>query len=91
VALAGFQKLAEGIGFFRASAEMVGVDGEGRVRVWLNSNFSSNYLYGPYYVEGRVDRPQELDEGAMVEEIIAMVDRRIDYGDGDGEGVKKFS
>jgi hypothetical protein len=29
---------------------MVGIDGEGRVKVWLNNNFSRNYLYGPHYV-----------------------------------------
>jgi hypothetical protein len=49
-ALAGFQKLYGLIGYFRPSEDMVGIDGEGRVKVWLNNNFSRNYLYGPHYV-----------------------------------------
>lgn len=34
---------------------MIGIDKEGRIKVWLNSDFSKNYLYGPYYIEGIVD------------------------------------
>ncbi len=42
------------IGTFRPSEEMIGVDSDGRVKVWINNNFSKNYLYGPHYVEGIV-------------------------------------
>jgi hypothetical protein len=34
---------------------MIAIDREGRVKVWLNTNFSKNYLYGPSYVEGISD------------------------------------
>jgi hypothetical protein len=34
---------------------MIAIDKEGKVKVWLNSDFSKNYLYGPYYIEGIVD------------------------------------
>jgi hypothetical protein len=50
--MVGFEKLAKLIGTFRPSEEMIGVDSDGRVKVWINNNFSKNYLYGPHYVEG---------------------------------------
>lgn len=34
---------------------MIAIDREGRVKVWLNTNFSKNYLYGSNYVEGIAD------------------------------------
>jgi hypothetical protein len=54
-AFEGFEKLYRSIGYFKTSEDMVGIDREGRVKVWLNSNYSKNYLYGPYYIEGIVD------------------------------------
>jgi hypothetical protein len=45
--------------------------------VWLNCNYSRNYLYGPGYVEGVADPlvgPPEQDEEAMVWEIVKMVE-----------------
>jgi hypothetical protein len=34
---------------------MIGIDREGRIKVWLNINFSKNYLYGPNYIDGIID------------------------------------
>ena len=52
---------------------MVGVDSEGKVRVWMNSNFSCNYLYGPYYVEKGVDGVLVESEEGVVREVLSMV------------------
>ena len=53
---------------------MVGFDCEGRVKVWLNSNFSKHYLYGPHYLEPQTSPFEEKygNEKQMVAEIIDM-------------------
>jgi hypothetical protein len=86
-ALAGFQKLHGLIGYFRPSEDMVGIDADGRVRVWLNSNFSSNYLFGPYYVE-EAGEGHEHNEESMVREVVALVERNTSYED---EKTQRFS
>jgi hypothetical protein len=50
-ALAGFQKLYTLVGCFRPSEDMVGIDCEGRIKVWLNPNFSRNFLSTPHSIE----------------------------------------
>jgi hypothetical protein len=81
-ALAGFQKLYSLIGYFRPNEDMIGIDSEGRVKIWLNSNFSKNYLFGPHYVEGRVDYEASLKvnlEEKMVREVINIVEQNTSY------------
>lgn len=57
--LNGFHKLYKLIGYFKPNEDMIGIDSEGRVKVWLNSNFSKNYLFGPHYVEGIINSYEE--------------------------------
>jgi hypothetical protein len=51
--------------------------------VWLSANYSSNYLYGPHYVEP--EGMEGKDEEGMLKQIISMVERRVDFGEGEGE------
>lgn len=62
---------------------MVGISPKGIAMVWLSANFSSNYLYGPYYVEP--EGTEGKDEEGMVRQIIGMVERRVDFGKEEGE------
>jgi hypothetical protein len=71
--LIGFRTIFNAIGGFRPSEDIVGVDAEGKVRVWMNSNFSCNYLYGPYYVEKGVDGAIDESEEGVVREVLLMV------------------
>lgn len=50
-ALTGFQKLYGMTGGFKPNEDMVGIDCEGRVKVWLSSNFSSNLLSAPLFLQ----------------------------------------
>lgn len=75
-AFAGFQKLCGLIGAFWPSEEMVGIDGDGRVRVWLNSDYSRHYLYGPHYIDPRPDQHTEED---MIRQLVALVERKTIY------------
>ena len=77
-ALLGFQKLHGLIGYFRPNEDMLGIDCEGRVKVWLNSDFSRNYLFGPHYYEGIVEE-QQCTEDKMVWEIVNMVEENTAY------------
>ena len=45
-ALAGFEKLFAIMGYFKTSEDLVGIDTEGRVKVWFNHNFSRGYHFG---------------------------------------------
>lgn len=77
-AFEGFEKLYKHLGYFKTSEDMVGIDREGRVKVWLNSNYSKNYLYGPYYIEGIVDpltgNLEKEGEEAMIWDIVQMIE-----------------
>ena len=74
-ALAGFQKLQAMAGGFKPNEDMVGIDCEGRVKVWLSSNFSSNLLSGPLYLQ----EGQKQGEVLMVSEIVSIVDKNTAY------------
>ena len=39
----------------------------------MNSNFSCNYLYGPYYIEKRIDGGIDGSEEGLVSEVLSMV------------------
>lgn len=71
-ALAGFEKLYAIMGYFKVSEDLVGIDTEGRVKVWFNHNFSKNYQTGSN-VYGRQEQGSANDEERMVRETIAMV------------------
>lgn len=74
-ALTGFQKLHSLEGCFVPNEDMVGIDCEGRVQVWLNPNFSKDYLFGP-----KLALEDDLqEEGNMVMEVVALVDRNTVY------------
>lgn len=75
-ALAGFQKLFNLIGYFWPNEDMVGIDVDGRVRVWLNSDYSKNYLYGPHYID---PHPEDNSEETMVKQVINLVERNTVY------------
>jgi len=53
--LEGVQRLFRHIGSFKTNEDMIAIDREGRVKVWLNTNFSKNYLYSPNYIDGITD------------------------------------
>lgn len=57
---------------------MLGIDCEGRVKVWLNSDFSRNYLFGPHYYEG-IAEEESFTEEKMVWEVINMVEENTAY------------
>jgi hypothetical protein len=54
---------------------MVGVDCEGRVKVWLNPDFSCSLLSAPLYLEGNAKQC----ESSMVMELVALVDENTAY------------
>ena len=62
-------------GGFKPNEDMVGIDCEGRVKVWLSSNFSSNLLSGTLYLQ----EGQKQGEVLMVSEIVSMVDKNTAY------------
>lgn len=68
---------------------MVGISPEGNGVVWLSANFSSNYLYGPHYVEP--EGTEGKDEEGMVRQVVGMVERRVDFGEEEEEGWQRFS
>jgi hypothetical protein len=74
-ALAGFQKLHALAGSFWPCEDMVGIDCEGRIKVWLSPNFSASLLAAPLYLEG-TDRQCEA---SMVMELVSLVDRNTAY------------
>lgn len=77
-ALAGFEKLFAIIGYFKVSEDLVGIDTEGRVKVWFNHNFSKNYQFGNS-AYGRHEQNSSNDEERMVRETIAMVEKKTTY------------
>ena len=42
--LSGFERLFRWLGPFKLSEEMVGIDRDGRVKVWMNPNLSKNEM-----------------------------------------------
>lgn len=75
-ALTGFEKLFAIVGYFRTSEDLVGIDTEGRVKVWFNHNFSKGYHFGN---AGRQETANANDEERMVRETIVMVEKKTSY------------
>ena len=75
-ALAGFEKLFAIIGYFKTSEDLVGIDTEGRVKVWFNHNFSKSYQFGSGAMQ---EHGNVSDEEKMVRETIAMVEKKTSY------------
>lgn len=46
LALLGFEKLYQKVGYFEVKEDLVCIDKEGTVRVWMNSDLSKNYPEG---------------------------------------------
>ena len=72
-ALEGYNYLYQHAGYFRIEEEQIGLDRTGRVKVWVNSDYSKNYpetdgMYGT----------QRKNEVHMVQQLIEMVFASID-------------
>ena len=67
--LIGFQKLYHNVGYFEVKADLVCIDKEGKVRVWMNCDLSKNYPEG-YEKDGQGSRDSER---LMVGEIINLI------------------
>lgn len=70
-ALAGFQRLHEQVGCFHPTEDMIGIDCEGRIKVWLNPNFSRHHIFGPQILE---DTPRR-SQAKMVMEVVTIIDQ----------------
>lgn len=68
-ALDGFEKLYQIVGYFKVVEDIICMDKDGRVKVWLNSDLSMCYTG-----EEKDCRSAELEE-KMVEEVVALVER----------------
>lgn len=42
-ALEGYEKMFQKTGYFQVSPEMIGINKLGKVKVWVNKNFSKNF------------------------------------------------
>lgn len=69
--LDGFGKLFEKIGRFPIAEDQVAIDENGKIKVWLNSDFSKNYP-SQFQIEFKHQTEEEMEE-LMVEEIVKMV------------------
>jgi hypothetical protein len=75
--LRGFGELFEEYGYFRPTSRMVGIDREARVKVWINSDFSSYLKSCPldlerkFYPGGKTPESEDL----IIWETIALFRR----------------
>lgn len=42
-ALEGYEKMFSKTGYFEVSSDMIGINNEGKVKVWINKNFSKSF------------------------------------------------
>lgn len=74
LALLGFEKLYQKVGYFEVKEDLVCIDKEGTVRVWMNSDLSKNYPEG---IEKDGEGSKD-GERLMVGEIVSMIDRNTE-------------
>jgi hypothetical protein len=66
-ALRGFQKLYKAIGYFSVEEELIGVNGKGIVKVWMNEQFEKSFALAG----------SSLTEEAMVRSIVELIDKNL--------------
>ena len=71
-ALEGYEKMFEKTGYFEVSSDMIGINKQGKVKVWINRNLSKNF---PDF--NTIDHNQ--GESDFVARVIEMIDEAIDY------------
>ena len=71
-ALEGYEKMFEKTGYFEVSSDMIGINRQGKVKVWINRNLSKNF---PDF--NKIDH--NLGECDFVMRIIGIIDDAIDY------------
>lgn len=75
--LLGFQKLYRQVGYFQVKEDLVCIDKEGKLRVWMNSDLSKNYP------QCLVKENESLDsEREMVEQILTLIERNTEDREG---------
>ena len=68
----GFKKLFKKVGYFPVKEELVCIDKEGTVRVWMNTDLSLHYPEA----ESQLNKGE--NEELMVKEIIEMIYRNTE-------------
>ena len=82
VALEGYEKMFEKTGYFEVSPDMIGINRQGKVKIWINKNLSKNF---PDF--NKIDHNQ--GEPQFVVRLVEMIDDAIDYS-GQKPSFKQF-
>lgn len=73
-ALDGFHKLFQEVGYFRIEEDLICMDKDGRVKVWLNPDLSKCHPMGSPFGDPSHNHKSERLETQMVDEIISIIE-----------------
>lgn len=72
VALEGYSKMFLKTGYFKVFSDMIGINKQGKVKVWVNKNFSKNF---PDF--NKIDHNKS--EFDFVIDLIKVIEAHIDF------------
>lgn len=79
--LVGFKTINQYNGPVSITDEMIGFNQDGKVRVWLNTNFSTNLSEADSQIfESRRQKPAGIGEAAMIDQLFSVVEQHVQGG-----------
>lgn len=74
IALMGFKTIQEMVGLVKVDDSLIGLNQDGRVRVWLNSNYALNYPEQHRHIpRGLQPSESRTNQVGMVDGIVRLV------------------
>ena len=72
--LEGFEKLYQSVGYFKVTEDLICMDKDGRVKVWLHPELSQCHPSGRSLDEINGYRREDMLEAKMVDEIVRLIE-----------------